>query len=95
MNNQSSGLSGLLQSRRFVLAVLDAVLTLGTYFISKYLGVALEDWKYAVLVLQPILIMVIIAITVDDNVQRTLVAQRELYQMTLDVQSQPTLTMKP
>jgi hypothetical protein len=56
----------LLQSRKFLLMLLDVVISLALYFVSKYAVVALEDIKYIILALQPVVISLILAIAHED-----------------------------
>jgi hypothetical protein len=70
MDNKTMGeaLMWLLGSRRFVLLILDCVISLILYFVSKYAGGSLEDVKYVIASLQPIFLMMIYAITKDNNI---------------------------
>lgn len=77
------GLGGLLQSRRFVTFVVDAVLSLLLYFVGKYFSVAIDDLKFLILTLQPIAVAVIAAYTIDDNQQASLATQLQMHQATV------------
>lgn len=78
-----TGLGGLLQSRRFVTFVVDAVLSLLLYFVGKYFSVAIDDLKFLILTLQPIAVAVIAAYTIDDNQQASLATQLQMHQATV------------
>ena len=54
-------------SRKFWLLILDTVISLVLYFVSKYLPGAAEDVKFAILALQPIFISIILAIAWEDT----------------------------
>jgi hypothetical protein len=59
-------MSGLFESRRFWLALLDVVVSSVTYFGAKYLGPAVfEDIKFLIAAFQPVILLVIAAYTVD------------------------------
>ena len=57
----------LFQSRKFWLLILDTVISLVLYFVSKYAGPAFDDVKLVVLALQPIFLMIIYAIAKEDS----------------------------
>jgi uncharacterized membrane protein HdeD (DUF308 family) len=57
----------LLHSRKFWLLILDTVISLVLYFVSKYAAVAAEDVKFAVLALQPVFVAVILAVAWEDS----------------------------
>ena len=59
--------SGLLHSRKFWLLILDTVISLTLYFVSKYLPVAAEDVKFAILALQPVFVTIILAVAWEDT----------------------------
>jgi len=59
--------SALLHSRKFWLLILDTVIMLTLYFITKYSPAAIEDVKFLILALQPIFVTVIIAIATEDS----------------------------
>ena len=58
--------SGLLHSRKFWLLILDTVISLAIYFISKYVPGAAEDVKLVIGLLQPVFVSIILAIAVED-----------------------------
>lgn len=65
-----SPLQKLMQSRKFLLMVLDTVLALVLYFGTKYLDPsAIEDVKQLILVLQPVFVTLIFAIAKEDAAQ--------------------------
>lgn len=61
-----SGLTKLLRSRKFWVLVCDTFVALLLYFIGKYAAVALEDVKFLITALQPVVILLIGAIAVED-----------------------------
>jgi hypothetical protein len=62
-----SPIKALLSSRKFLLLVLDTVVSLILFFVGKYAKVAFEDVKYIVLALQPVFIVLISAIAYEDG----------------------------
>lgn len=57
----------LLQSRKFWLMAFDVLISLLTYFITKYVSpAAAQDILYVIGLLQPVVIAVIVAITVQN-----------------------------
>ena len=57
----------LFKSRKFLLLVLDTVIALGLYFLSRYAPVAwLEDTEFVILAMQPVFIALILAIAWED-----------------------------
>ena len=58
--------SSLLHSRKFWLLILDTVVSLILFFISKYVPGAAEDVKLVIGLLQPVFVSIIIAIAVED-----------------------------
>ena len=58
----------LLHSKKFWLAVLDAVTSAALFFVGKYYGAALDDLKFIILILQPIAIVLIGSIAAKDVV---------------------------
>jgi hypothetical protein len=58
--------SGLIHSRKFWLLILDTVVSLLIYFISKYVPGAAEDVKLVIGLIQPVFVSIIIAIAVED-----------------------------
>ena len=61
-----SPVKGLLQSRKFMLLVLDTVVGLTVFFVGKYANVASEDVGQAILYLQPVFVALIVSIAVED-----------------------------
>jgi hypothetical protein len=62
-----SPFSKLMQSRKFLLMVLDVVSSLILYFSAKYLDAsAVEDIKQLILLLQPVFVTIIYAIAKED-----------------------------
>jgi hypothetical protein len=58
----------LLKSRKFLLAMLDVVVSMATYFITKYAAPALADDVLFVLGgLQPVFVTIIAAIAYEDG----------------------------
>ena len=57
----------LFGSRKFILLVLDVVISLILYFVSKYLPNAEADVKFVILALQPVVISIILAIAYEDG----------------------------
>lgn len=84
--NPQTGIQALFQSRRFVTALVDAVLTLALYFVGKYLALAIDDLKFLILVLQPIFVSVIGAFTVDDLHASSVQAQLQMHTNSLNNQ---------
>ena len=57
----------LFKSRKFLLLVLDTVIALVLYFLSRYAPVAwLEDTEFVILAMQPVFIALILAIAWED-----------------------------
>lgn len=88
--DESSPLAKLLASRKFLLMVLDVVLSLVLYFGTKYLDPnAVEDVKQLILVLQPVVVTIIYAIAKEDSATaeaeaKVRVAQAELEKVRLE-----------
>jgi uncharacterized membrane protein HdeD (DUF308 family) len=59
--------SALLHSRKFWLLILDTVISLTLYFVTKYSPAATEDVKFLILALQPVFVTIILAIAWNDN----------------------------
>jgi|GEM_PF-6840338 len=57
----------LLRSRKFLLLCLDVVVSSAIYFVGKYAAVALEDVKFAILTLQPLVVLLIGSIAYEDG----------------------------
>lgn len=67
--------SGLLHSRKFWLAILDAVVSTALYFGAKYAGASLEDLRFVIAIYQPVIALVIISLAVEDTVRVQSVAK--------------------
>lgn len=59
----------LAQSRKFWVMVLDVLISLVLYFVTKYAGGYLDDVKYVILALQPVVWVVIFAIAKDNTTE--------------------------
>jgi len=57
----------LLRSRKFLLLCLDVVISIAIYFVGKYAALALEDVKFAILTLQPLVVLLIGSIAYEDG----------------------------
>lgn len=67
--------AALLHSRKFWLLILDVVVSMTTYFITKYAApAAANDILYVIGSLQPVFVTLIGAIAVEDNGERKLQA---------------------
>lgn len=62
----SNPVLGLLRSRKFLVAILDMLVTLVTFFVGKYAGWALEDVTVVIGALQPVVLILIAAIAWED-----------------------------
>ncbi len=63
-----SPISGLLHSRKFLLMVMDVVLSVVGYFVGKYAGASVqEDVKFLVIALQPVIVFLIYTIADEDK----------------------------
>lgn len=83
--NATSPLGKLLASRKFLLMVLDVVLSLVMYFSVKYVNPsAVEDIKQLILVLQPVIVTLIYAIAKEDAAQAEAEAKVKVAQAELD-----------
>ena len=58
---------GLIESRRFLVLIFDTLVSLALFFIGKYAGGSLDDVKFVILALQPVVLMVIYGFTRDDT----------------------------
>ncbi len=62
--------SDLLHSRRFWVMILDLVVSLVLYFTGKYAAPSVnDDIKFIIGIIQPVFLLVITAITVQNNAQ--------------------------
>ena len=76
--------AALLHSRKFWLLILDVVVSMTTYFITKYAApAAANDILYVIGGLQPVFVTLIGAIAVEDNGQRKL-DEAVMYQESAD-----------
>lgn len=62
----SNAIKALLASRKFLLLLLDTVISTALFFVGKYALGAFEDVKFMILALQPIFVMIIFAIAYED-----------------------------
>lgn len=62
----SDSFRALLRSRKFLLAVLDAVTILALYFAGKYFPQFIDDARFLIVTLQPVIIAVIAAYAYED-----------------------------
>ncbi len=61
-------MNGLLQSRKFWLAVLDVAISTLTYFVTKYVAPAIgDDILFLIGAWQPVIIAVIVGIAKEDS----------------------------
>jgi hypothetical protein len=70
----SDALNSLLHSRKFLIALLDAAGSLLLYFAGKYLPNALEDTKFLIVTLQPVILLVIAAYAYEDAQTKAAIA---------------------
>ena len=62
-----SSLKALMNSRKFVLLLMDVVLSLALYFVVKYVAPSIvEDIKFVIAALQPVFVVLINAIAKED-----------------------------
>ncbi len=59
-------MSRLLHSSKFWLMIMDAVVSVATYFIGKYAGVSSQDMLYLIGIIQPVVVAVIVGIFAED-----------------------------
>ena len=65
-------LGKLLYSRKFLLLVLDTIISAALYFVGKYSGeMVFADVKFIIAALQPVMIMLIAAIAWEDAAEKT------------------------
>jgi len=83
-----TGINGLFTSRRFLTLLFDTVVGLLVYFVGKYAGAAVEDLKFVILAVQPIVGLVIIAFTVNDMQTASLSNQLRSLELTLSAQTE-------
>lgn len=64
---QPDPIGALLHSRKFLLMVLDLVISIASYFVAKYAAVSVQqDVQFLTLALQPVFVTVIAAIAYED-----------------------------
>jgi hypothetical protein len=64
--------NSLLRSRKFLLMLVDVVISLILYFGGKYLGPAVfEDINTIIVLLQPVIISVIVGIAIEDSAEKS------------------------
>lgn len=64
-------MQALLQSRKFLILLLDTAISLVLFFVGKYALAALEDIKFIILALQPVALMLIYAIAKEDAAEKS------------------------
>jgi len=65
-----SPLASLRKSRKFLILVLDTVISLALFFVGKYAMNAIEDVKFLILALQPVAVAIIYSIAVEDAAEK-------------------------
>ena len=60
-------IKALFSSRKFLLMLLDTIVSISLYFVGKYIPGAEADIKFVILGLQPVIISVILAIAYEDG----------------------------
>jgi len=60
-------IKALFSSRKFLLMLLDTIVSISLYFVGKYIPGAEADIKFVILGLQPVIIAVILAIAYEDG----------------------------
>lgn len=65
----------LLQSRRFLTAVLDMVISISLFAVGKYSPNNLDFAKFLIVTIQPVVLIVIAAFTVEDV--HNIIAEKE------------------
>jgi hypothetical protein len=60
-------IKSLFTSRKFLLLLLDTIISVILYFVGKYLPGAEQDVKFVILALQPVVIALIISIAWEDT----------------------------
>lgn len=61
----------LLRSRKFLILLLDTVISCVLFFVAKYATGSVEDVKILIAVLQPVVVALIIAIAVEDAAEKS------------------------
>lgn len=71
-NTSSNPLAALFHSRKFLIAIFDALASIAGYFAAKYGGPSLtDDVKVLIITLQPVFIILIAAIATEDAAEKT------------------------
>ena len=65
--NELSPLAKLLKSRKFLLLLLDTVISLALFFVGVFVPSAMEDAKLVIGLLQPVFVAIIGAIAWEDS----------------------------
>ena len=60
----------LLNSSKFLLLILDTILSTIVFFVAKYAQVAQEDIMFLVGILQPVFVALIVGIAVEDAAEK-------------------------
>lgn len=60
----------LLHSRKFWMSILDTIISLTLFFVGKYDPVHTEDVKFLIGALQPVFVMVIAGIAIEDAAEK-------------------------
>ena len=83
--DNKSPLGKLMESRKFLIMLLDVVLALILYFSVKYVNPsAVEDIKQVILLLQPVVVTLIYAISKEDAAEAEALARLKIAQAELD-----------
>jgi len=67
-------IAGLFRSRKFLLAVIDAATSLTLYFAARYVPSVLDDVKFLIVTLQPVILIVIAAYAYEDAQTKAAIA---------------------
>lgn len=70
-------MKNLLKSRKFLLLILDTLISMAVYFIGKYFPVGIEDAKILIFGLQPVFVAIICAIAYEDSAYMNSIANRQ------------------
>lgn len=66
----------LLRSRKFLLVVLDTIISAILYFAGRYAGAEVfKDIKFMIGILQPVFVAIVIAISVEDAAEKRAAGQ--------------------
>lgn len=67
MSSESANpMTQLMHSRKFLLLVLDVLISVALYFVGRYYPAMMDDVKFLVVTLQPVIVVVIGAIAYED-----------------------------